>query len=327
MRTSPINKYTAVEGAASYVIAVLFYFIFALVFGFIMNVAKGSDVGEAWVNFAFSAIVEVCFVVACIIPCKVFHSRATYAPKKTTVGKCLVAVLIGVLCYACFSGIGLAFNEALFAGGYQRDTSTFGVTSLVLTAVSAIIFAPIGEELLFRGAVLSSLSVVGKSRVREGNHFVAVIVTALLFAFMHVNPLQTVYQFLLGVALGFAVVKMGSVLPAIIIHAVSNTIGIVFCVPAVDGAVSLWLSQVFAAGWSAAVFVVVSVALAAAGAVAIYFLCRGCAEKRPTGGEIICDLSAKERGGTSSAWIMVVPGALICLAQWIVTFVTKMGAV
>lgn len=321
MKDKLLNKYTAVEGSASYLIAVLAFLVISLIFGLINN-AVGTVTGSAIVGLFSSLVIQACFVVASLVPSKIFHSRMTYAPQKTGVGKCVIAVIIGVVCYAGFAGIATCFNEALFIGGYPR-TETLGVVPLILTAVSAIAFAPIGEEFLFRGSVLSSLVVLGNKNLRTGTrHFFAIIGCGLLFALMHMNPLQTVYQFFLGCALAYATIKLGNIIPAIIIHAVSNIIGVVFCVPAVEGAVTSWVSSSFAVGWSTAVFVVVSILLAALAAFVIWLLCKKFALKVPQPkGEIICDLSRAEHGGTVAAFLMIIPMLMICVAVWIVTLV------
>lgn len=327
MKDKLLNKHTAVEGSFSYLLAVLMYLIVSLIFGLILNAVGDNVTGSAVVNLFFSLVVQVCFVAVSFIPSKVFHSRITYAPKKTPVSKCIIAVIIGVLCYAGFAGIATCFNEALFIGGYPQ-TESLGVVPLVLTAISAIAFAPIGEEFLFRGSILSSLTVIGNKKLREGTrHFIAVIGCGLLFALMHMNPLQTVYQFLLGCALAYATIKLGNIVPAIIIHAVSNIIGVVFCVPAVDGAVMSWVASSFVMGWSTAVFVVVSVLLAVGAAFVIWLLCKKFAEKPQPKGEIICDLSGAEHGGTAASYMIIIPTLLICLAIWTVTLVKGlMGA-
>lgn len=326
MKDKLLNKHTAVEGSIAYLMAVLMYLIVSLIFGLISR-AVGEGAGESVVNLFFSLVLQSCFVAACFVPSKIFHSSVTYAPKKTSVSKCLVAVLIGVICYAGFSGIATCFNEALIIGGYPQQEN-MGVLPLVLTAVSAILFAPVGEEFLFRGSVLSSLVVVGNKRRSESvRHVFAVISCGLLFAFMHMNPLQTVYQFLLGCALAYATIKMGNIVPAIIIHAVSNIIGVIFCVPAVDSAVTSWVVSSFAINWGVAVFVVAGVLLTVGAGFLIWYLCRKFADKPEPKGEIICDPVAAEHGGTAAAALIFIPGLLICLAVWTVTLVKGfMGA-
>ncbi len=71
------------------------------------------------------------------------------------------------------------------------------------------------EELLVRGFVLSGL--------RNGSGTVtAVVVSALIFAALHLDPVRLLPTFLMGLALGALVVRSGSLLPAIALHALYN---------------------------------------------------------------------------------------------------------
>jgi hypothetical protein len=81
-----------------------------------------------------------------------------------------------------------------------------------------VIAAPLGEELLFRGFLLRGLSA---SRLGE---YGAVVLTSVAFAMMHVQydfyGIATV--FVLGIFFGMARIKTGSLLLAMILHALAN---------------------------------------------------------------------------------------------------------
>lgn len=71
------------------------------------------------------------------------------------------------------------------------------------------IFAPIVEEIVFRGAIL---------RVLLGwfdKHWYAIILSALLFALVHGNPAQMPHAFLIGLLIGWMYYRTGSILPGI----------------------------------------------------------------------------------------------------------------
>ncbi len=78
-----------------------------------------------------------------------------------------------------------------------------------------VLVAPITEELLFRGIILRGLL----SRTRPA---FAVLVSALLFALVHLNPWQFISALCLGLVLGWAYLRTGSVLLCILGHAISN---------------------------------------------------------------------------------------------------------
>lgn len=83
------------------------------------------------------------------------------------------------------------------------------------------IFAPLVEELVFRGAILRVLL--------EGlrSHWIAIVVSALLFALVHLNPAQMPHAFCLGLLLGWMYYRTRSVIPGIIVHWVNNTVAYV----------------------------------------------------------------------------------------------------
>jgi sodium transport system permease protein len=75
------------------------------------------------------------------------------------------------------------------------------------------------EELLFRGWVLASLAGDRPSRSRT---VTALVVQAACFAAFHLLPERMPQTFIVGLVLGWAVVKTGSLLPAVVGHVVHN---------------------------------------------------------------------------------------------------------
>ena len=83
------------------------------------------------------------------------------------------------------------------------------------------LLAPVCEELVFRGAVLRSL-------LRwAGHHWVAIFVSALLFALVHANPAQMPHAFVIGLLLGWLYYRTDSVVPGVVYHWVNNSIAYV----------------------------------------------------------------------------------------------------
>lgn len=82
--------------------------------------------------------------------------------------------------------------------------------------ISAVILAPIGEELIYRGVVLRCAAKVSQR--------FAIFFSALIFGLMHGNPYQFVLGFLLGIPLAMITIKTGSIIPAIICHMANNGI-------------------------------------------------------------------------------------------------------
>ncbi len=79
------------------------------------------------------------------------------------------------------------------------------------------IFAPLVEEVVFRGAVLRSLL------QRMDSRWGAIAMSALLFALVHLNPAQMPHAFCVGLLLGWMYERTHSLLPGIMVHWINNT--------------------------------------------------------------------------------------------------------
>ena len=92
----------------------------------------------------------------------------------------------------------------------------------ILLFIAVAIIAPIGEELLFRGFFQQVLEKHWKDVTR------AILITALLFSMIHMNPYWFAQIYILGVILCFIAWKTQSVLPALILHGMNNAMAMLF---------------------------------------------------------------------------------------------------
>ena len=86
---------------------------------------------------------------------------------------------------------------------------------LWVTVVSTVIFAPIFEEWLCRGMVLRGL-------LQKVHPAWAMVISALFFALIHLNPWQAVPAFVTGILLAYVYYRTGSLKLTILMHAVNN---------------------------------------------------------------------------------------------------------
>ena len=84
-------------------------------------------------------------------------------------------------------------------------------SSFLVTAI----FAPIFEEWMCRGVILRGLL----TKMKPGW---AIVISALFFAVIHMNPWQALNAFLIGVVMGYVYYKSGSLLLTMLIHFVNN---------------------------------------------------------------------------------------------------------
>ena len=90
-----------------------------------------------------------------------------------------------------------------------------------LTLLSVSIFAPLFEEWLCRGLVLRGL-------LQKKSPVVAISLSALFFAVLHMNPWQAVPAFILGLLFGYVYYRTGSLKLTMLMHCVNNTFAVIF---------------------------------------------------------------------------------------------------
>lgn len=122
---------------------------------------------------------------------------------------------IGAL-YALNLVVQLLFGDLLLpfeaAGSDPLPTS---VPGFLLYLLQLAVLPPLLEEGLFRGLMLRMLlPAVGKTP--------AVLVSALVFGLMHLNPAQSIFAFAFGCLAGFAFVQTGSIWFGVLLHYTNN---------------------------------------------------------------------------------------------------------
>ena len=90
--------------------------------------------------------------------------------------------------------------------------------ALVDDHVSVALSPAICEEALFRGFILSGLRSLGQ--------WPAIVISSLLFAVAHGSVYRMLPTLFLGLLLGYAVWKTGSLLAGVVIHAITNGIAV-----------------------------------------------------------------------------------------------------
>ncbi len=112
--------------------------------------------------------------------------------------------------------LGALFTPEQVAAATARDETG---PLLYLYFAMVVVLPAICEESLFRGVIARGLEEFGK--------IPAILISALFFMLMHASPLQTVYQFFLGVALGFLMVETGNIYLCMIFHGANNLLAAV----------------------------------------------------------------------------------------------------
>lgn len=87
------------------------------------------------------------------------------------------------------------------------------------------IAVPLAEEMVFRGALLRTLlKVFSSEETPRWRPWMAIILSALLFAAVHGNLAQGIHAFLMGLLLGWMYWRTDSIVPGLTLHWVNNSI-------------------------------------------------------------------------------------------------------
>lgn len=123
-------------------------------------------------------------------------------------GACIAAGIISSYFSAYVQGIfGVKFE-------YTADPVPKTAVGLGLHLLSYAVMPALMEEFALRGVTMQPL--------RKYGDWFAILMSALVFALMHGNMVQVPFAFIAGIALGFAVIKSGTLWTGIIIHFLNN---------------------------------------------------------------------------------------------------------
>ncbi len=117
----------------------------------------------------------------------------------------------------------LPFFEEL-SQDYNELMEQLNYANPLLALLSVVILAPLSEELIFRGVILSKAT-------RFTTFTVANILQALFFGIFHMNIVQGLYAFLGGLAMGYIAHQYRTIKASILFHFFFNGISYVMLAP------------------------------------------------------------------------------------------------
>ncbi len=131
-------------------------------------------------------------------------------------------VLITVLCGVslCFFANGTVCLESIWVPeiveAFEEMAGVAGLGTNLFVILASILLAPIGEEYICRGLIQKF------AKKAFGKFWIANIIQALVFGLIHMNWVQGIYAFVIGLVLGWLVERYDSIVLAMILHCVVN---------------------------------------------------------------------------------------------------------
>lgn len=192
---------------------ILLYFGYQLLAGVVMTgislvypLGLGMQLG--W-SLLLSGIVMIIHLIAF----KYVNLRQAFAPVSLpTLLVSVGCVLSAMLCFNALSEL-VELPDLLEEHFMALSQTVTGVLSVALVA-------PFVEELVFRGTIMRCLQERGLSPR------MVILVSALLFGVVHVNPVQVLFAFLMGLVLGWIAWRTGSLVPVVVGHVLNNATGV-----------------------------------------------------------------------------------------------------
>jgi uncharacterized protein len=140
-----------------------------------------------------------------------YAPRLSFLPAALLVGAGLSLLIASTLSH--LYSLGEAEEHARAVDDVLRETTrTLGPVAMALII---LLLGPVVEELLFRGLILRGFH----SRYPA---WAAVLVSTVLFAMLHGHPVHGLITAVLGLACALAVLRAGSIWPAVVLHCAYN---------------------------------------------------------------------------------------------------------
>lgn len=184
-----------------------------------------DSIMEQFVGFS-TAIEGVAAFVTIPVMLVLFHKdrvreRMTgFIPnKKAPLWKYAAGLLMALAMSLGLNNLIIIGNLSDISDSYQATMEAFYASSLPVQIIVLGILMPMSEELVFRGLLFK--------RLRErGTYLQSALYSALVFGFMHMNLVQMMYGFVLGMMLAYFYEKYGSVKAPIAAHIAMNLLSV-----------------------------------------------------------------------------------------------------
>lgn len=174
--------------------------------------------GAIWGVVAYHIFGTIIFGIWYYFSVKKPRPTVLGAFKKLTWKNVLISVLCGFC--LCFFANGTVCIESVLTPGiveaYMEMAEAAGLGTNAFVIFASIVLAPIGEEFVCRGLTQRF------AKKAFGKFWIANIIQALVFGFIHMNWVQGIYAFVIGLVLGWLVERYDSIILAMILHCAVN---------------------------------------------------------------------------------------------------------
>lgn len=192
--------------------------------GFIMTVtSQGEAAAENYQPGSTEMLTalmisDIAIIVATILICR--KGWAEPFRWKMPAGKGVFTIVLSLIGAAGLIILTEALAEKLNLPDLMADTfQAVSLSPLALWAIALI--GPLAEEVACRYGIAGSLL-----EQKKWAPWAVILVSAIIFAVLHMNPAQMLVAFIIGVYLGWLYIVTGSLWPCIICHVANNAVSV-----------------------------------------------------------------------------------------------------
>ena len=230
------------------IVSIVVQLIMGIVLGIILNVMGMMELGGAYdpndaamyqqlLNYVtekslqYSGMLIFAYHIIALLGFGLWYYLGCGRPKitnpiKTFRGKCLPTVVIFAFGLCLFANAFVLVGQYVAPSAieaYMELMESAGMGTDVFTILASVLLAPIGEEILCRGLTYHyAKKVVEGMNNRRVSFWIANCLQALGFGIMHMNLIQGLYAFVLGLGIGWLRERYNSLYPAMLAHFVVN---------------------------------------------------------------------------------------------------------
>lgn len=184
-----------------------------------LNLFSGKFEGAVpYVSFIFGVMVKYYVIIVLL---KLFSNKLRFEKPKqqlNIISYVYVAFLIIGFRVIFDNSLILWISNISMPSFINESLEELSVSPIILI-LSLVVIAPIYEEIIFRGILL-------KGMANKINPNIALVISALFFAIVHLNIPQGINAFLLGLITGFIYLKTESIYLSIFAHFMNNFLAI-----------------------------------------------------------------------------------------------------
>lgn len=186
-----------------------------------------SEVLNTSLTMDASLVISVFSAIACFVVFLLWYAQqmknesSTIVKEKMKLKHILLIVLLGIALQVGFSFMLnlIAMVKPSWFYNYGLIIEQLGGGTSIVSLIYIVVIAPISEELIFRGVLLNKAKKILPL-------LWANVLQAFLFGLYHMNMIQGIYAFIIGISLGSICNGFKSIYAAVALHVIINLCGL-----------------------------------------------------------------------------------------------------